>query len=326
MKATMADVAARAGVSQTTVSRVLNRHPRINGQTREDVLKAMRALGYKHAAVGEGSVRLIDMNIGLVMCPRPEQSNPLGLSFFGEAVAGIQAQAADFNARVTLSTLPADVGDIDQDKLDRERLSGLILLGYPSLELTESMRRRSIKHVSLSGDPVDKLSDGVTVDNFEAGAEACRHLLSWGCRRIASIMTDNERIRLEGFKYELRRNGLEMPAERCLTAESTDTSAFIEAGHAFAKSSEPPDAILITHYDAAKAIRSLFELMTQGRGIPKLITFYHSPRECEIASMQLHPALMGRKAMRRLAFIMDNPDEQPETIVVPMTFKDAIAR
>lgn len=85
----MTDVAHRAGVSQSTVSRVLSRHPAISDSTRELVQNALRELGYK-----SDFVKLISGNVqgktvlDLVMCPLPEQTEPFALDFFSMILQG----------------------------------------------------------------------------------------------------------------------------------------------------------------------------------------------------------------------------------------------
>ena len=79
---TMSDVAQKVGVSQATVSRVLSNHSKINQQTKDTVLNAIREMGYRHVALNaEMMPKPKPMTFGLLMCPLPEQTNPLGLIF-----------------------------------------------------------------------------------------------------------------------------------------------------------------------------------------------------------------------------------------------------
>ncbi len=77
---TTTSIAKRAGVSQSTVSRVINNYRGINRVKRESVLAAMRELGYY-------ANRNVRRRVGIVICPLPEQKNMMALEFFGNQIA-----------------------------------------------------------------------------------------------------------------------------------------------------------------------------------------------------------------------------------------------
>ncbi|MBX6364723.1 MAG: LacI family DNA-binding transcriptional regulator, partial [Gemmatimonadetes bacterium] len=87
-RVTSHDVAARAGVSQPTVSLVLggNPHARVAPATRERVLRAAEELGYRPNLVARGLVRRRSYSLGVVV---PDLSNP----FYADVVSGVERVA-----------------------------------------------------------------------------------------------------------------------------------------------------------------------------------------------------------------------------------------
>src|SRR6266496_1925810 len=85
-RATIRDVATRAGVSHQTVSRVINRNPNVAEPTRERVLTAIRELGYVPSPMARGLISNRTHSIGMVTADVSD-------GFFARAVAGAEAEA-----------------------------------------------------------------------------------------------------------------------------------------------------------------------------------------------------------------------------------------
>ncbi len=91
MSPTISDVAARAGVSPSTVSRVLNGRPGISEETRLKVLQAAKELGYYPAMAGRGLALGQTENLGFITHHR--QTLGPG-SFYGEILAGVDKEVS----------------------------------------------------------------------------------------------------------------------------------------------------------------------------------------------------------------------------------------
>ena len=321
---TMADVASRAGVSQTTVSRVLSNHPCINSNTRDHVFKAIRELDYRHVSLKDGSLKNEKTTIGMFICPLPEQKDPLGLDFFSGIIAGVQATAAENQLDVVLMTLLPGVDNLSSIQLSTEKLSGMILLGYPSPALLRKLQHNRISYVIVSGDDsLDKFSNMITVNNVEGGMEAGRHLVTLGYRRIGMIMAKQNSLRISGLQVELMKHGLNIAPEDMHIVESTDISSFIEVIHHWIAAKNLPEAIVISFYDAAVTVKTMLTL--NGIRVPEdiyLFTFKHRIGDTAVPGLRQAPAeLMGRKATMRLLELLQYPDELPYKIVIPMVIE-----
>ncbi len=309
----MTDVASHAGVSQTTVSRVLSNHPRIRLDTREAVLRAIEELGYKYEMNGLKNQR---RSIGLFFCPLPEQGNPIGLDFYGRMLTEIQGEANLHNIELVIITLPADADSPDFENI--EHLSGIILIGHPSPHLTEELFGRRIPFVTASGVYIECEGDIVTVDDFEAAVKACRYIISRGFANIGLMMTERDELRISGFRYEMMKNGIEPLKDSIRIVKNSDTSSFINCLHEWMSDSVLPDMLVISHCEAAKVIKSILNMDRSGRRKPELFSFNHKFGDNDIPCMQINPAAIAKKACRRLLEIMEEPDGIPHRIVVPM--------
>lgn len=95
----LSDVARHAGVSTSTVSRVLNSHPGISNATRLTVLDTLKMLGYKSEAFTNLSpIRDSRTRIDVIICPLAEQKNPMGMNYYSTPPAAIRAFAGELDA------------------------------------------------------------------------------------------------------------------------------------------------------------------------------------------------------------------------------------
>src|SRR5215210_7832906 len=102
---TIADVAARAGVGEATVSRVFNGHPNVADPTRERVLAAIRELDYRPSSVARNLSLRCTFVIGVVV---PFFTNPSAVERLRGIVAGLEAS-------------PYDLALFDVESPDRQR-------------------------------------------------------------------------------------------------------------------------------------------------------------------------------------------------------------
>ena len=312
----MTDVALKAGVSQSTVSRVLNNQPGISRHTRTTVLETLRQLGYKTSSGHAKPEAEETAAVSLVMCPLPEQNDPFALEYFATVASGIRETLEKVGARLRLQTLPAGAAELP----GATTAEGVILLGFPSEELRAALRKQHIVYIIASGDIYSSTEDMVTVNNFEASVEACRYLLRRGIRRIGFLMAPFGLERYAGFQMELLRNSLNVRPEDFRLQPNTQLPTFIEAIHHWIAEKDLPEALVVSHIDAARAIKTM--LLLNGFRIPEdiqLFAFDHHPGTCsEIISLHTDPYQLGRHAALRIQHKLRHPNEAPVHTVVPM--------
>jgi DNA-binding LacI/PurR family transcriptional regulator len=206
---TIRDVAARAGVSHQTVSRVINDHPSVKAATRERVQTAIRDLAFVPSPMARGLISNRTRSIGIV-------TDDISDHFFSRVAAGAEAEARRRGYYLMIGSVEPDDDDGGgylRLMLER-RVEGLIL-ARPSVPLMPAdlvaARGAGVPLVALGfselpGFPV------VDVDNRRGGYDATRHLLEHGHRRIATVVGPREwpsaAARLEGYRHALREAGI----------------------------------------------------------------------------------------------------------------------
>ena len=312
---TTTSIAKRAGVSQSTVSRVINNYRGINRVKRESVLAAMRELGYY-------ANRNVKRRVGIVICPLPEQKNMMALEFFGNQIAAQEACLQEAEAESTVINLAAGAASLGLTPSRLQELSGVILLNAPSVGLLNSLKEKKIPFVvnTGAGIPGGIVCDTVGPDEAETCRIGCEYLLA---RRpgFGVMISVHNAYRIDGYQQELRRRGLPpIPKEDIHIVPSTDIAHFIDATHRLIRSGRRLPALIVDFYDAAAAGRSI--LAFSGIRVPEdilLFTYSHSTSQDEIPALLQDPRTLGRKAARRMLEILDDPDDPPHHIRIPMT-------
>jgi len=206
---TIRDVARLAGVSKSTVSRVLNGDPNVAEETRNAVVAAIKEIRYTPNALARGLNTRKTGTIGLIIS---DITNP----FHAEVARGVEDLASDFDSNVILCNTDGrpkkEAAYIDL--LVEKRVDGII---FTSVKTDESdmtnLRSRRIPFVFAGRTLPDVAADSVVVDNILGGFQAANHLLRLGHQRIAYLAGPSHvsasMDRHEGYCQALRRAGIE---------------------------------------------------------------------------------------------------------------------
>lgn len=202
---TIQDVAARAGVSAMTVSRVINKHARVAGETRRRVEQAIAELGYVPNALARGLLNGRTRTIALIVS---DISNP----FFTLIARGVEDVALRNGYAVILGNSDESVEKERQyiDVMLQNRLDGILLApaGQDSRKALDVLKQQGTTFVL-----VDRAVEGVTADvvegdNISGARLLTEHLLRLGHRRIALVNgpldVSTARERLLGYQEALR--------------------------------------------------------------------------------------------------------------------------
>jgi DNA-binding LacI/PurR family transcriptional regulator len=264
---TSADVAARAGVSRTTVSLVLNnRGASIPEATRQRVLEAARELDYHPDHAARGLARGRSHTLALVVLRSADQVATD--AFLPEVLRGLTAASRPAGYRVLVE--PIDPGTAPYGELVRSgRAEGLIISG-PMLhdgELARLVRDRY--PVVIQGELRDLRIPSVDVDNRAGASEAVRHLIDLGHRRIACITNAPleyaaAATRLGGYWDALADAGL--PRDEALTAEGAFDAASGRRAMAEVLGRQRPDAVFAA--SDVVAVGALGALREAGLRVP----------------------------------------------------------
>jgi DNA-binding LacI/PurR family transcriptional regulator len=209
---TLEVVAARAGVSRGTASRVLTGSPKVSPQAREAVLRAAAELDYTPNRAARALVTRRSDSVAFVVSEPEDKafSDP----FFVHLLRGAQAEVA--RAGLQLVFIVA-TGEDDARRLEKYaaggHLDGVVLVSLHGRDRLPNRLERIGIPVVLSGRPM--VDDGtihyVDSDNTGGGASAVQVLVERGCKRIATIAGPQDMSaacdRLAGYRAALREAG-----------------------------------------------------------------------------------------------------------------------
>jgi len=208
---TIRDIAKKANVSATTVSRVLNDSGYVKEETKQAILKAIEELNYVPSAVARSLSKSETNTIGVVV---PDLSNP----FFSDIVRGINNKADETDFTILLM-------DTNEDHLDKEvrylkmlkeqRIRGLIIT--PTSEKTsyssdyvKLLRSLGVPIVLIDRDIKRSTFDGVFADDYNGSSEAFQVLIDEGHTEIGIIAGPTTsrpgRERLKAYRDTLEAN------------------------------------------------------------------------------------------------------------------------
>ncbi|MEL7446675.1 MAG: LacI family DNA-binding transcriptional regulator [Pseudomonadota bacterium] len=215
VRVTSFDVAERAGVSQSTVSRALSGSAVISEATRDRVLGAAQELGY---FVDERAARLRRGHTGtlatVVIC-KPgggaRDVNPFSYALLG----GICAAAAERELEVLVS-LQSEEGKLFGHYVERGQAEGLIVIGTTANRVAWEYFRgigETTEPVAYWGSPLGDL-DWVSSDNDIGASLAAEHLVERGCKKLVCIGSTGSpqrqfAERVEAFLSRARELGVE---------------------------------------------------------------------------------------------------------------------
>ncbi|GAA4099818.1 GH1 family beta-glucosidase [Nonomuraea soli] len=208
---TLETVAARAGVSRATVSRVVNGENSVSPEIREAVLHAVNQLGYVPNAAARNLVTQRTETVALVLATSPERDD----AGIGTLVmtAGQAIQAA--GKRITLLLADTEhnrstlVSHVESGHVD-----GVLLAPHDGADpLISRLYGTAVPMVLLGKPAFSSLVPCVDIDNAGGGALATRHLMETGRTRIAMVCGPMEqarvRDRLAGYREAMREAGLQ---------------------------------------------------------------------------------------------------------------------
>jgi LacI family transcriptional regulator len=313
---TIRQVAALAGVSTQTVSRVINRRPDVAPDTRRRVQQVIDALSYTPNAIARSLISGRSQTLAVVA---------YGLEFFGPAhlLSGIVKQAREQNYSLRLNILADPLDNCDavlNDVLTRQ-VDGVIWavpeIGNNRAWLNDCLPRFTAPVVFTSMQPLPGLSV-IAVDNRLGARLAVRHLLQQGYRQVGVITGPMDwwetRQRLEGWRDAINEAGLE--ASDRLIAYGDWSAASGQSGlQQLLKQSPRLDAVLTGNDQMALGVLQAAEVL--GRSVPAtlgVVGFDDIPEAPyfipPLTTVQQRLADMGRKAVEMLSSMLSAENTQ----------------
>ena len=326
MAVTIKDVAALAGVSTSTVSRVCNNNPAISRETADRVRKAMAELGYESSAQAEAPAPQPIKMIGIVLPP----SDPVTFenNFFMKAVRGVsyvcnQQQTA--NTIITGQDYPELLHSVKTLHLSG-RVDGFILLYSRKNDVVaDYLCNQGIPYV-IVGKSQDPAGAALCIDNdnLAAGRDAADYLYALGHRRIGFLGKGREHLyaadRQAGWQLSMLLHGLIPRPEDCVEMEhvySDDTAL-----RQLLNREDRPTAFIVS--DDLLGLVLERACAAAGLSIPgdiSIIAFnnsLYSQLACpQLTTVAINAYQLGQEAATQIISYLENPNLRTTRVIVP---------
>jgi DNA-binding LacI/PurR family transcriptional regulator len=314
-------VARRAGVSITTVSRVLNNHPSVSDEARQKVLAVVNEARY----VPTVQRRCVN-TVALVYTGDPTLNSPFdaavlqgmsgALDLYGYDLLVLNLQRAR-QAQETYSQLFVRKGVRGVIARTTAQTRGvceeIAAEGYPAV---------------VVGDRIDGISS-VYCDSRDASREGIEQLLALGHRRIAmcvNIVDDHDHLdRIAGYTEALTRNGMEYDDTLVFRLPAT-RSGGIQAVRRIAAMADRPTAIFLA--DPLTCVGALVEARRMGLTVPgdlSIIGFDDTELRYivfpQLTSVCQNAEEIGRTAVHVLQAMLNQEEAKPATTVLSTWFE-----
>lgn len=207
-RVTVKDVAKRAGVSQTTVSRVLNNFPVIKAITRQKVLDAIQELGFNPDQIARSLVKQQTNILGLIV---GDISNP----FYAETAKVTIARAQQMGYDIILSDTNYANDNFEKSikMMLGKRVAGIIVASVNRFDThIKELCEQNFPIVLYNRNVEDECANYIVLDNKKGAMMAVEHLVSLGHQKIAYVSGSDKystfHQRFLGYQEALKRYGI----------------------------------------------------------------------------------------------------------------------
>ncbi|MEM6328424.1 MAG: LacI family DNA-binding transcriptional regulator [Bacteroidota bacterium] len=315
-RTTIYDVASRAGVAISTVSRVLNNSSEVADATRTRVLETIEELNYRPQRTAQDLARGGGRMLAVAM---PSFTS----LFFVEILKGVKDVLKDHGSDLMLCNLGSQEPQATLARfLERGAVAGLIVT---SLDPDDEIRRSLVKMqapVVLIG-ARDEAFDSIWWDDVAGSRRATEHLISLGHLRIGMIAAHEwsqaHAPRLQGYREALAASGIEYDESLVVRGDTDKHAGFSEEAGAEAMRKlldleTPPTAVFAA--SDVQAYGAWSHARSQGLEIPRDLSLmgYDDLKLSHflgLSSIDQHMHLVGTLAAERLLARMDEVSAPP---------------
>jgi len=319
---TIYDVAEKAGVSPTTVSRVLNTPEKVAEKKRLQVLEVIKELNFVPKADAVINARKSYKKIGVIA---PFFTQPS----FMERLRGVTEVLADEHYELVIYSIDTseDLTNYVSSLVVQNRVDGLILLCVNLNDRMLEYLRKASFPVCFVELPVDDF-DCIVVDNKRGGGMAAEYFYTHGCRNpgfigeksILDYAVPATEDRFAGFKKYFASKGITIQPENVWISEFTENK-LDEGITGFLNQPVHPDCVFCS--SDVIAARFLYMVQQKGLNCPekiKVIGFddIAISQYMGLSSINQHLADSGREAAHLILERLKNPERSPVAVRLPL--------
>ncbi|MFG2832999.1 LacI family DNA-binding transcriptional regulator [Streptomyces sp. NPDC048434] len=317
---TMADVAERAGVSTSTVSRTLRGLSTVSPQVRARVEQAARELNF---AVSRQAASLVTGKTGVVAVLTPTLTS----WFIGSAVStlGPRLRAAGMDLLVYVTSEMSERADFFERLPARRNADALLVFCFDLTE-EETARLDDLQMPVIYVSQHAEGSPSVYVDDVAGARRGTQHLLNLGHRRIAFVQSvgasgfafsSNER--LIGYQQALTEAGVPLDDDLVVAAPVADKRSIVEAVGELLSLRDAPTAIFAEQDELAASV--IWTLRKARIDVPERMSVLgfddHPIAEwSDLTTIAQSPEDIGRAAGELARSLLNDPDADPARHIV----------
>lgn len=323
--ASIKDVAEAAGVSTSTVSRIINDNPAISAETRERVQKVMKELNYVPNIMARGlsNQRAFTVTLAINADDVKSFNNP----FFYEVMHGIETVVYQKDLCLIIANMQTIIKkeSILSWLINGKRTQGIII---PSSIVNEKIIRELKRHkfpFVVFGEPCSSEPvDWVDINNRQGGQQAVEHLLGQGYRKIAFISGSRKEVfnknRHTGYRDGLEKNGMTCREEYAVQGGSAKSDGF-NMMQSLLNLKDRPDAVIccdnILSLGVMKAIQSAGLQIPDDIGV---ISFDNFPvadlADPPLTTVDVDVFELGVQAANMLFNLIENPQSRQQQSLI----------
>lgn len=312
---TLRQVAAEAGVSLKTASRVLNGHPHVTEATAARVRAASDRLGFRLNRIArELRSGATSTSVGLIIS---DLANP----FYSRLARGAERVLRGGGLRLITASTDEDAEQersLIEELLER-RVRALLLVPSSADHSYLENERRRIPVVFLDRPPVNLTADTVLMDNRAGSRAAVEHLLETGHRRIGFLgdlsRLATHRERMAGFADAMGDAGVP-DWQRYVRSDSHDQGTAEVRARELMSVDPPPTALFTTNnLNTAGALRALM-----GAAAPPALVGFDDFDLADVLGVTVignEPEQMGRIGAEMVMSRLSGDASEPRTVVLP---------
>jgi DNA-binding LacI/PurR family transcriptional regulator len=250
---TRKDVALAAGVSEATVSRVLNGVGPMREDTKQRVLQIVNELNYHPNAIAQSFARRRSGNLGVIL-PYVPKVHLFSTHYFAEILSGIGEAVQQKGYDLLLLFRSTELEQDYTSLYHSQKVDACIILGSSNSPYSEKalqqLWEQNLPFCLVNQHFANHAFNEIDADHVKGSYDAMQHLLSKGYKRIAflngSLQYSNSRDRLEGYQMALKEAGLAFAQERVFMGNYSRTSG-MQAARLIYEQKDNIDAVFVAN-------------------------------------------------------------------------------
>ena len=316
---TIRDVAAKAGVSHQTVSRVINDSDRVLPETRAKVEAAIAELDYSPNAIARSMAK---GRTGILACIAPNLTDYT----FASLISGAEIEVRKHGYFLLSASAPdGDTFAALIDELVSSRRAEAIMVFNPYADDRHQYLPANFPVVFAGARPREDAMNSVALDDVSVGFDATQHLLKLGHTNVGMVtgplVEDCAQDRCQGFNKAFEANNLSPKPELTIEGDWSAKSGY-DALMAFAESGNMPSAIVAQN--DLMAVGMLRAARDMGIAIPDQLSIigiddipmaaYSAP---PLTTIKQDFLMIGQEAAKLLIRAVEEPDAPLQHLVLP---------